>query len=301
MRPPGGGGGGGGRGVSSKGGGGGGGGGFGGVGLPRFSVGSSVDGSPGGGGGGEENVAPSTLGAYERGMDVDSMSAYTDAGGGGGGLCGGAPTAASSMGMVSLDGGGGQLYHPDALDPPTRLVGGGGGGGGGDGEEDIIDVPRRYSRAPGSAAALMDLHRCSLRVQKELQSTLGLRASGRVETMLNPPALQVDGGSGAGGDGGLSRAQGELWWRHPWTRLYRRRFGSIVDHEWFGPVLFLFKYDGKGNVALKRSCMVVLGGSSVKLGGNKRGGDGRFRCEFKLVTAKRAYALACRDTMKRDY
>lgn len=159
----------------------------------------------------------------------------------------------------------------------------------------------------------MDLHRCSLRVQKELQSTLGLRASGRVETMLSPPSRGADGAlvgvnggapgadGGAGGAAGLSRAQGELWWRHPWTRLYRRRFGSIVDHEYFGPVLFLFKYDGKGNVALKRSCMVVLHDSSVRLGGNKRGGDGRFRCEFRLVTAKRGYALACRDTMKRDY
>lgn len=263
-------------------------------GLPRFSVSSSVDMPPAVRVGDEENAPPPPgLGAYERGMEMDSVGGYSESGVG-------------SMGMVSLDGGGGKLFHPDVAAPPHRIDTTGGGCTDDEDGGDIIDVPNRYSRAPGSAAALMDLHRCSLRVQKELQSTLGLRASGRVETMLSPPSLGGVGGLGgeAGGSadgGGLSRAQGELWWRHPWTRMYRRRFGSIVDHEWFGPVLFLFKYDGKGNVALKRSCMVVLHGSSVKLGGNKRGGDGRFRCEFKLVTAKRAYGLACRDTMKRDY
>ncbi|GAB0490255.1 hypothetical protein MMPV_001487 [Pyropia vietnamensis] len=260
-------------------------------GLPRFSVSSSVDMPPAVRVGDEENAPPPPgLGVYDRGMDADSLAGYSDAGG------------VSSMGMVSLDGGGGKLFRSDVAAPSSRVD----TAGGTDDEDggDIIDVPNRYSRVPGSAAALMDLHRCSLRVQKELQSTLGLRASGRVETMLSPPSAGAGGLGDAGGSGdggGLSRAQGELWWRHPWTRMYRRRFGSIVDHEWFGPVLFLFKYDGKGNVALKRSCMVVLHGSSVKLGGNKRGGDGRFRCEFKLVTTKRAYGLACRDTMKRDY
>jgi hypothetical protein len=66
-------------------------------------------------------------------------------------------------------------------------------------------------------------------------------------------------------------------------------------------VLFLFKYDSKGNVALHHSMMIVLVDSEVRLGKNTTTRDNSYRCEFLLKTSRRKYNVAANHTMRRDY
>jgi hypothetical protein len=183
----------------------------------------------------------------------------------------------------------------------VRTSGGGGGYGGGETEdddedgEDLFDIPTRLTLGPGAAAARLDLQRCTIRVHKQLVNQLQTHS-------MKPGTFDGFGdGKNDSGDDDLSRAQGEVWLRSRVPmRGWRRRYGSIVDHAYFGPVLFLFKYDSKNNVALHHSMMIVLVDSQVRLGRNSTTKDG-YRCEFLLKTTKRKYQIAANHTMRRDY
>lgn len=160
-----------------------------------------------------------------------------------------------------------------------------------EGDEGGFDVPDRLTMGPGAAAARLDLHRCTMRVHKQLVDQI------KTNSMKPASAPEVVEQREE-----LSRCQGELWLksRVP-MRGWKKRYGSIVDHAYFGPVLFLFKYDAKGNVTLTNSMMIVLVDSHVRLGKNSTTRDRAYRCEFLLKTTKRRYVIAANHTMRRDY
>lgn len=154
-----------------------------------------------------------------------------------------------------------------------------------------FDLPDRLATGSEAAAARLDLHRCTIRVHKQLFEQMKTNS-------MKPAGLQES----ADGSQGLSRCQGELWLRSRVPmRGWKRRYGSIVDHAFFGPVLFLFKYDTKGDVALHNSMMIVLVDSHVRLGKNTLTKERDYRCEFVLKTTKRRYVIAASHTMRRDY
>lgn len=159
-----------------------------------------------------------------------------------------------------------------------------------EGEDGGFDVPDRLTMGPGAAAARLDLHRCTMRVHKQLVNQIKTNS-------MKPASAEVVEQREE-----LSRCQGELWLksRVP-MRGWKKRYGSIVDHAYFGPVLFLFKYDAKGNVTLTNSMMIVLVDSHVRLGKNTTTRDRAYRCEFMLKTTKRRYVIAANHTMRRDY
>lgn len=187
-------------------------------------------------------------------------------------------------------------------------IGGASGSSGDDDDDDAhvgFDVPDRLTIGPGAAAARLDLHRCTIRVHKQLVDQI------KTHSMKSPTAAtgggKKDGKNGrtnnkSSDDEDMSRCQGELWLksRVP-MRGWKKRYGSIVDHAYFGPVLFLFKYDAKGNVTLTNSMMIVLVDSHVRLGKNTTTKDREYRCEFVLKTTKRRYTIAANHTMRRDY
>lgn len=156
-----------------------------------------------------------------------------------------------------------------------------------------IDVPDRMTIGPGAAAARLDLQRCTMRVHKQLVD--------QIKTNSMKPAT-IDSQPSKRSADELSRCQGELWLKSRMPMVgWKKRYGSIVDHAYFGPVLFLFKYDAKGNVALHHSMMIVLVDSHVRLGKNSTTKDRDYRCEFVLKTTKRRYLIAANHTMRRDY
>lgn len=158
-------------------------------------------------------------------------------------------------------------------------------------DADAFDVPDRLTIGPGAAAARLDLQRCTIRVHKQLVHQI------KTHSMKPAEAENVTMSSTE-----LSRCQGELWLKSRVPMIgWKKRYGSIVDHAFFGPVLFLFKYDAKGNVALHHSMMIVLVDSQVRLGKNSTTKDKDYRCEFVLKTTKRRYTIAANHTMRRDY
>lgn len=162
-----------------------------------------------------------------------------------------------------------------------------------DDENAGFDVPNRLAKGADAAAARLDLHRCTIRVHKQLLDQMKTHSMGPVTPTPS---------SGSDRSRDLSRCQGELWLRSRVPmRGWKRRYGSIVDHAFFGPVLFLFKYDAKGDVALHNSMMIVLVDSHVRLGKNTVTKEKDYRCEFMLKTTKRKYTIAASHTMRRDY
>lgn len=173
-----------------------------------------------------------------------------------------------------------------------------GGGGSGD-EEDPLDIPERLSRNPSTMKALVDLQRASARVGDEL-----LRSS-------NDPVAGVRDARFAGGvplpmsnnAARISRAQGELHLRGRFFRRWNHRYASVVDHAFFGAVLFLFKHDARGlrsgKTALKNSSMIILADSRVSIADGKR--KDMDNVLFQLYTAKRKYLFAAPDPKKREY
>lgn len=156
-------------------------------------------------------------------------------------------------------------------------------------DDEGLDIPDRLTMGPGAAAARLDLQRCTIRVHKQLVDQIKTNS---MKPMQNPTKCEEP----------LSRCQGELWLKSRVPMVgWKKRYGSIVDHAYFGPVLFLFKYDAKSNVALHHSMMIVLVDSSVRLGKNSTTKDKDYRCEFILKTTKRRYTIAANHTMRRDY
>lgn len=160
-------------------------------------------------------------------------------------------------------------------------------------DESGFDVPDRLTIGPGAAAARLDLQRCTIRVHKQLVDQIKTNS-------MKPASSEIP--VEVVGPEELSRCQGELWLKSRVPMMgWKKRYGSIVDHSYFGPVLFLFKYDAKGNVALHNSMMIVLVDSQVRLGKNSTTKDRDYRCEFVLKTTKRRYIIAANHTMRRDY
>lgn len=159
-----------------------------------------------------------------------------------------------------------------------------------DDDDTGMDVPDRLTIGPGAAAARLDLKRCTVRVHRQLVNQIKTHSmKPATADMKNQPHE-------------LSRCQGELWIKSRVPMVgWKKRYGSIVDHAYFGPVLFLFRYDHKGHVALQNSMMIVLVDSEVRLGRNTVTRDGQYRCEFVLKTTKRRYVFAANHTMRRDY
>lgn len=162
-----------------------------------------------------------------------------------------------------------------------------------DDEGEVFDAPPDMVAAPGIEPALRDLQRASIRAGNELAFTAF--ALGTAQREGAPPPDKV------------SRVQGQLNLR---TRILRRwvtRYASIVDHQYFGAVLFLFCSDGvtsevrtrKGAVALRNSKMIVLADTSVReIEVNRRNQT----CSlFELRTAQRKYIFACEDDARREF
>lgn len=159
-----------------------------------------------------------------------------------------------------------------------------------DDDDTGMDVPDRLTIGPGAAAARLDLKRCTVRVHRQLVNQIKTHS-------MKPPTADMKNQPHE-----LSRCQGELWIKSRVPMVgWKKRYGSIVDHAYFGPVLFLFRYDHKGHVALQNSMMIVLVDSEVRLGRNTVMRDGQYRCEFILRTTKRRYVFAANHTMRRDY
>lgn len=107
------------------------------------------------------------------------------------------------------------------------------------------------------------------------------------------------------GSGGrvVEEIEGDMWVRKGvvWKR-WRRRYASIVSHQYFGKVMCLFSYDSNGGVISTRSQIVVLHGSlcrSLK-DGVEIGGTPRFA--FQLRTSSKEYYFAAEsDEIRRNW
>ena len=166
-----------------------------------------------------------------------------------------------------------------------------GNGSSGSDEEDALDMPVRLSRNPSTMCALADLERASARVGDEL-----LRISSGGNGTLENNSLSNNKHR-------LSRAQGELFLRGRFFRRFNHRYASVVDHAFFGAVLFLFKHDSRGlrsgRTALKNSSMIVLADSTISIVEGRR--KDKENVLFQLETAKRKYLFAAPDANKREY
>ncbi|KAA8495651.1 hypothetical protein FVE85_1806 [Porphyridium purpureum] len=137
------------------------------------------------------------------------------------------------------------------------------------------DIPVRFTQQPGAEQAMRDIAHCSgviaakVNSGEELQNTCG---------------------------------RGDLFIRQKFfTTMWKKRFATVVDHAYFGPVLFLFKYDKKNHIVAKTSQMIVLQESDSKLADDVRGSDGVYRCQFTLKTGKRKYVFSTSDALGREY
>lgn len=164
-----------------------------------------------------------------------------------------------------------------------------------DGDEEILDLPEELMANPGASRQVKDLERQSVKLGEHIRST-GMATAGTLTTQ------QLPSNDDARQDR-MSQAQGELYVKSGFLfKSWRRRYGSVVEHSYFGSVLFLFKYDVDGNIEVKHSDMIALafGDAKVSIGKNRRVNDG-FRCEFTLKTNKKRYILAAKDNTSRDF
>mmetsp|Transcript_6706 Transcript_6706/g.14335 ORF Transcript_6706/g.14335 Transcript_6706/m.14335 type:complete len:240 (-) Transcript_6706:244-963(-) len=137
-----------------------------------------------------------------------------------------------------------------------------------------MDLPQRLTRGPEAAAAIQDLQRCS---------------------------VAIAASANAGVHDPNTFARGDLFLRQRFfTTTWKKRFASLVEHAYFGPVLFLFRYDKKGHVNPKMSTMIALADAEVRMGDDCADTNGIFRCQFSLK-ARRKYILSVNDALMREY
>lgn len=158
-----------------------------------------------------------------------------------------------------------------------------------DDDDDVFDGPKEMGKCPEIEPALKDLQRASIKAGNELA----------VAAFAVSTAHRYDQKA----DDRVSRAQGELFLRSRFLRRWHARYASIVDHAYFGAVLFLFCHDSDssraGAVALKNSKMIVLASSSVReIQAHRRKQDVSL---FELCTSQRKYVFACEDDECREY
>lgn len=156
-----------------------------------------------------------------------------------------------------------------------------------DDDGDVFDVPTDMIQGTKGNNALRELQRASV--------TAGNELAAQVRQMASKGPTH--------GRERISRAQGELELRSRFFRRWNTRYASIVDHAYFGAVLFLFRHDTKasrqGTIALKNSKMIVLADSTVReMDGFRKNGPSSL---FELRTAQRKYVFACLDDEQRNY
>jgi len=142
-------------------------------------------------------------------------------------------------------------------------------------EEQVVDAPLRLTQQADAQAALVDLNKISMSIAEKVNS---------------------------GSDEADSGARGTLYVRQRLLKKsWKKRYASIVVHQYFGPVLFLFKYDKRDQVLAKSAQMIVLEDSQVRLGNNSRDSSGIYRCEFILQTSRKSYIFSSYDSINRDF
>lgn len=156
---------------------------------------------------------------------------------------------------------------------------------------DVYDMPQGMMAGPGGGRALRELQCASVKAGNELAAQVRELESKQRAARESAPQQKI------------SRAQGGLQLRSRFLRRWNTRYASIVDHAYFGSVLFLFQHEGRakrdGTVALKASKMVVLADSTVReLEVLRKTGPSFF---FELKTAQRKYVFACVDEEQRQY
>jgi hypothetical protein len=153
----------------------------------------------------------------------------------------------------------------------------------------VFDAPASIAAFPGLEPAMRDLQRASVKAGHEL-AAVAFGAS----TAQRHSASTAER---------VSRAQGELLLRSRFLRRWNSRFASVVDHAYFGSVLFLFCMDAKatkpGGLVLKNSKMIVLADAHVQRVDGHRKLTASYLLELK--TAQRSYLFACENERQRRY
>lgn len=121
-----------------------------------------------------------------------------------------------------------------------------------------------------------------------------------VPGVVNSPSTIDTSGSGGRV---VEEIEGDMWVRKGlvWKR-WRRRYASIVSHQFFGKVMCLFSYDSSGGVISTRSQIVVLNSSLCRSCKElvEIGGSGRY--VFQLRTSSKEYYFAAEsDEIRRNW
>lgn len=101
----------------------------------------------------------------------------------------------------------------------------------------------------------------------------------------------------------VEEIEGDMWVRKGvvWKR-WRRRYASIVSHQFFGKVMCLFSYDSHGGVISTRSQIVVLNGSLCRAMRDRVEIGGAERYMFVLRTSSKEYSFAAEsDEVRRNW
>lgn len=196
----------------------------------------------------------------------------------------------------------------------------------------FFDAPEDMLSRPQSHAAAKDIQRYSLKVARRLgpsenaalhspeprSKSIATASPSRKQAMhgdgplshkfsdvanaaLHASPSTIDT-SGSGGRV-VEEIEGDMWVRKGviWKR-WRRRYASIVSHQFFGKVMCLFSYDSSGGKISTRSQIVVLQGSlcralreNVEIGGEQR-------YIFVLRTSTKEYHFAAEtDEIRRNW
>eukprot|EP00190_Bangiopsis_sp_CCMP1999_P004544 CAMPEP_0198735274 /NCGR_PEP_ID=MMETSP1475-20131203/58356_1 /TAXON_ID= ORGANISM="Unidentified sp., Strain CCMP1999" /NCGR_SAMPLE_ID=MMETSP1475 /ASSEMBLY_ACC=CAM_ASM_001111 /LENGTH=211 /DNA_ID=CAMNT_0044498901 /DNA_START=283 /DNA_END=914 /DNA_ORIENTATION=- len=157
-------------------------------------------------------------------------------------------------------------------------------------EEEVLDLPEKLMAGADAGAQVRDLKRCSVQVGQSIRCMVAAGAVSMPQNEQTNKDQEQDR---------TSRAQGEVYLKSGFIiKLWRRRYGSVVEHSYFGPVLFLFKYDSEGNIEVQHSDMIALADTSVTVG-KIRKANCASRCEFSLKTAKKKYLFGTVDESRR--
>eukprot|EP00188_Purpureofilum_apyrenoidigerum_P000837 Plantae.Rhodophyta-Purpureofilum_apyrenoidigerum.ctg14159.p1 GENE.Plantae.Rhodophyta-Purpureofilum_apyrenoidigerum.ctg14159~~Plantae.Rhodophyta-Purpureofilum_apyrenoidigerum.ctg14159.p1 ORF type:complete len:222 (-),score=36.55 Plantae.Rhodophyta-Purpureofilum_apyrenoidigerum.ctg14159:146-811(-) len=162
-------------------------------------------------------------------------------------------------------------------------------------EEEVLDLPDKLMARADAGAQVRDLKRCSVQIGQSIRCMV---AAGAAPTTSDAAAKK---NTEEQEQDRTSRAQGEIYVKSGFLiKLWRRRYGSVVEHSYFGSVLFLFKYDSDGNIEVQHSDMIALADTTVNLG-KIRKANCAYRCEFSLKTAKKKYLFGSVDESRRNY
>ncbi|PXF41952.1 hypothetical protein BWQ96_08332 [Gracilariopsis chorda] len=193
-----------------------------------------------------------------------------------------------------------------------------------------FDAPEDLLTRPQSHAAARDIQRYSLKVSRRLgpaEPVLIAEPRAKSAVTVSPNrrrGVMQEGGMSVGnavsdaggalgppstidttGSGGrvVEEIEGDMWVRKGvvWKR-WRRRYASIVSHQFFGKVMCLFSYDSGGGVISTRSQIVVLHNSLCKALKEKLEIGGQERFMFVLRTQSKEYFFAAEtDEIRRNW